>query len=63
MPAAPGDYALVVRAVDKNDQALTADSLIKGRVEAVDMTAGGSQLETSAGTFALDKVERVGAAL
>ncbi len=63
MPAEPGDYSLVVRAVDKNDQSLSAESLIKGRVEAVDMTGGGSQLETSAGNFAMSKVERVGAAL
>ncbi len=63
MPAEPGAYSLVVRAVDGDDKALTAESLVKGRVEAVDMAGGGSQLETSAGIFAMDKVERVGASL
>jgi len=63
MPAAPGNYSLVVKAVDKDDKALSAESLIKGRVEAVDMSDGGSQLETSAGVFQLSKVERVGASL
>lgn len=63
MPAEPGEYSLVVRAVDQDDKTLTAESLIKGRVEAVDMSGGGSQLETSAGTFSMDKVERVGVAL
>ncbi len=63
MPAESGAYSLVVRAVDKDEKLLNSESLIKGRVEAVDMTGGGSQLETSAGIFMMDKVERVGAAL
>ena len=63
MAAQPGNYSLVVQALDKAEKTLTTESLIKGRVEAVDMASNGSQLETSAGTFAMDKVERVGALL
>jgi flagellar basal-body rod modification protein FlgD len=63
MPLEPGDYSLVVRAVDGDDKTLAAESLIKGRVEAVDLTGLNSQLETSSGIFAMHKVERIGAAL
>ena len=63
MPLEPGDYSLVVRAVDKQEQLLSAKSLIKGVVQGVDMTGTGSQLETSSGTFAMAKVERAGASL
>lgn len=60
MPLDPGDYSLVIRAVNQDEQLLTAESLIKGRVQAVDMSNGATQLETSAGIFAMNKVERVG---
>ena len=63
MPLEPGAYSLVVQALDQDEKALSAEGLIKGRVEAVDMTGGGSQLETSAGIFSMAKVERVGASL
>ncbi len=63
MPLAPGNYSLLVQALDPDEKPLLAESLIKGRVEAVDMTGGGSQLETTAGTFSMSKVERVGASL
>ena len=63
MPLAPGDYSLVVRAVDKEDRVMSAESLIKGRVQGVDMSGNGSLLETSSGIFAMDKIERVGASL
>ncbi|NOY13967.1 MAG: flagellar hook assembly protein FlgD [Deltaproteobacteria bacterium] len=63
MPLPPGDYSLVVRAVDQDEKLLQADSLIRGRVAAVDMSDGSTQLETSAGIFPMSKVERVGAAL
>lgn len=58
-----GDYSLVVRAVDGEEKTVAAESLIKGHVEAVDMTGGGAQLETNAGIFSMSKVERVGAGL
>lgn len=57
----PGDYSLAVMAVDQDKKMLSADSLIKGRVEAVDMNGSDSQLETSAGLFPLSQVEKVGA--
>ncbi len=63
MPLEPGDYSLVVRAVDKDDQLIQTDSLIKGRVEVVDMSGVTPQLETSSGTFAMNKIEKAGAAL
>jgi flagellar basal-body rod modification protein FlgD len=63
MPLEPGNYSLVVQALDQDEKPLSAESLIKGRVEAVDMTGGGSQLETTAGTFSMTRVERVGASL
>jgi len=63
MPLEPGDYSLVVRAVDKDDKLLTADSLLKGTVQGVDMSGGNSQLETTAGIFSMSKIERAGASL
>ncbi len=63
MQAEPGSYSLVVRAVDGNEKTIPTESLLKGRVEAVDMAGGATQLETSAGSFAMNKVERVGASL
>ncbi len=63
MPLEPGDYSLIVRAVDKNEKLVTSQSLIKGFVQGVDMSGIGSQLETSAGTFSMDKVGRAGASI
>ncbi|MCK5912420.1 MAG: flagellar hook assembly protein FlgD [Desulfuromusa sp.] len=63
MPLESGDYSLVIRAVDKDDQLIQTDSLIKGRVEVVDMSGVTPRLETSAGVFAMNKVEKAGAAL
>ena len=63
MPVEAGDYSLVVRAVDQNDKLLTTESLLKGTVQGVDMSGGGSQLETTAGIFSMSKIERAGAAL
>lgn len=63
MPLEPGDYSLVIRAVNKEDQLIQAESLIKGRVETVDMSGVTTQLETSAGTFAMNRIEKVGATL
>ena len=61
MPLDPGDYSLAVRAVDKDNQLLKTDSLIKGRVEAVDMSGTTTQLETNSGIFAMNKIEKAGA--
>lgn len=63
MPLEPGDYSLVVRAVDEDEHLIQADSLIKGRVDAVDMSGSSTRLETSAGIFAMDDIERAGVAL
>lgn len=63
MPLEPGDYSLVVRAVDEDDRLIQTDSLVKGRVNAVDMTGIMTQLETSCGIFAMDKIEKAGAGL
>lgn len=63
MPLASGDYSLVVRAVDKDDQVLSSKSLLKGYVQGVDMGGGSAQLETTAGVFDMSKIERVGTAL
>ena len=63
MPLEAGDYALVVRAVNADDQVLSSPSLIKGTVQGVDMSGSSSQLETTSGTFAMSKIERAGAAL
>ena len=59
----PGDYSLVVRAIDEDDAQVEAKSLVKGRVEAVDLSASSTELETSAGIFAMGKVEKAGASL
>jgi len=63
MPLESGDYSLVVRAVDKDDAVVDAESLVKGRVQAVDLGAATAELETTAGVFAMSKVEKAGASL
>ncbi len=63
MPLEPGDYSLVIKAVDEEDRIVQTDSLIKGRVEAVDMSGISTELETNAGTFAMSKIEKAGTSL
>ncbi|MEA3362553.1 MAG: flagellar hook assembly protein FlgD [Thermodesulfobacteriota bacterium] len=63
MPLDSGDYSLAVKAVDEDDQMVQTESLVKGRVEAVDMSGIVAQLETGSGTFAMNKIEKAGAAL
>lgn len=63
MPLDSGDYSLVVRAVDDDENLLQSQSLIKGRVSAVDMSGSMAQLETNVGTFAMSKIEKAGANL
>ena len=63
MPLSQGDYSLVIRAVDDDDNLIQSDSLIKGRVDVVDMSGTTPLLETNSGTFAMNKIEKAGAAL
>ena len=63
VPLETGQYSLVVKAVNADKKPIQADSLIKGRVEAVDMSGMATQLETSSGIFALNKIEKAGALL
>ena len=63
MPLNAGDYSLAVRAVDNDDNLVQTDSLIKGRVDVVDMSGTTPLLETHSGTFAMNKIEKAGASL
>ena len=63
MPLSAGDYSLAIRAVDEDDNVLQADSLIKGRVDVVDMSEATPKLETNAGIFAMNRIEKAGATL
>ncbi len=63
MPLEPGNYSLVVKAVDDEERTVQSESLIKGRVEAVDMSGTTTKLETNSGIFAMSKIEKAGADL
>lgn len=63
MPLEPGDYQLVVRAVDQDEKLVSSKSLIKGVVYGVDLDPSGSMLETSSGPVAMSKVEKAGVPL
>ena len=63
MPLEPGDYYLVPRAVDEEDSLVASAPLIQGRVEAIDLSSGWAELETTAGTFAMGDVIKTGAGL
>ena len=56
----PGDYSLVVRAVDSDDQVVSSESLLKGLVYGVDLDPDGSLLETSSGPVKMSKVSKAG---
>jgi flagellar basal-body rod modification protein FlgD len=60
MPLEPGDYELVVRAVDEEEKVLSAKSLIKGLVYGVDLDPAGASLETTAGSVKMSKVAKAG---
>lgn len=60
MPLAPGDYSLIVHAIDADEKTIDSRSLIKGRVESVDLSNSVIQLDTSSGTFALERIARAG---
>ncbi len=63
MPLEPGNYSLVVKAIDDEDRIVSSESLIKGRVEAVDMSGTTTKLETNSGIFAMSKIEKAGGSL
>ena len=63
MPLESGDYSLVIKAVDDEDNMIQSDSLIRGRVEAVDMSGITAQLETSSGIFSMSRIEKAGVPL
>lgn len=56
----PGDYALVVHAVDAEEKTVKSNSLIKGRVASIDLSGSSMQLETSSGSFAMSEVRQAG---
>ena len=63
MPLESGDYSLVIKAVDDEDNMIQTESLIRGRVEAVDMSGITAQLETNSGIFSMSKIEKAGVSL
>ncbi len=60
-PAGPGTYTLVVRALDEDEKVLASTSLVRGTVSGVELGANDTSLTTTAGTFSMAKVEKVGA--
>jgi len=63
MPLKPGEYELVVRAVDKDDAVISSKSLVRGLVYGVDLDPAGASLETTAGPVKMSKVEKAGVSL
>ncbi len=62
-PLEAGDYTLAIRALDADDALLDVTSLVKGQVQAVDLSSATSELETTAGVFAMTDVEKAGTSL
>lgn len=60
MPLVPGDYSLVVHAVDGDEKTIDSTSLVKGRVESVDLSSSPVQLDTSSGIFAMNRIHQAG---
>lgn len=60
MPLVPGDYSLIIHAIDADERIIDSRSLIKGRVESVDLSGSAIQLDTSSGTFALGRIAKAG---
>ncbi len=60
MPLVPGDYSLIVHAMDADEKIIDSKSLIKGRVESVDLSGSTVQLDTSSGSFALGNIAQAG---
>ncbi len=63
MPVEEGQYRLAIKAVDKDKKIVKAETLLKGRVEGVDMSGSDIKLDTSAGSFAMSKVAKAGVSL
>jgi len=63
MPLEPGDYSLVVRAVNEDEMIVSSQSLIKGLVYGVDLDPAGSLLETTSGPIQMSKVDKAGVPL
>ncbi|MEA3545363.1 MAG: flagellar hook capping FlgD N-terminal domain-containing protein [Thermodesulfobacteriota bacterium] len=63
MSLEPGDYSLAIRAVDSDDNLVQSESLIRGRVETVDMSGVAVRLETASGIFSMSQIEKAGAPL
>ena len=63
MPLVPGDYSLVVHAIDGDEKTVDSKSLIKGRVKSVDLNGKPVQLDTSSGTFAMNRIHQAGGGL
>ncbi|MFO7578182.1 MAG: flagellar hook assembly protein FlgD [Pelovirga sp.] len=59
----PGDYSLAIRAVDADEKMLGTAGLIKGRVEAIDLSGSAIRLETSSGSFAMHNIMHAGGLL
>lgn len=55
----PGDYQLLVSALQGKDSAVSATSLIKARVTGVDLNSSGTLLVTDAGFIPLNRVKMV----
>lgn len=60
MPLEPGEYQLIVHAVDADEKTVAGAALIKGRVESVDLSGSKIQLETGSGSFALGRITQAG---
>ena len=58
----PGKFTLVVQALDEDEKQLETTSLIRSRVDSVELGADQTSLITTAGTYAMAKVEKVGGA-
>lgn len=55
----PGDYKLMVSALDGQEEAVDSTALVKARVGGVDLDHSGYLLRTDAGNFALNSVKSV----
>jgi len=55
----PGDYQLLVSALQGEDKAVSATSLLKTRVTGVDLDSSGTLLETDAGGIPMTRIRRV----
>lgn len=63
IPVEPGNYEVVVRALDENEDVLPSQSLLRTTVSGVDLDSDEARLVTTAGTFDMSKVSRVGSAI